>query len=142
MADFTAGCARLRQRANQPAAQLSTSERAHSPPISSAPILKTFTHGCPILLWGKVAAPVTKAEWAGYALVYLTEVNRTKPPVVEHRLHLHIGASGTARVDRDLKHVYVGGLGPSGRARRVGAKALCAAFRAEEKPTACLLWFV
>jgi len=94
-------------------------------------------------LWGKVAKPVNKAEWAGYALVYITAVNgirtgRDNQPGVQHRLHIHIGVSGTDKRDRDLKHAYVCGIGPSAQAMRVGAKVLCAAFRAEEQPTETL----
>jgi len=97
-------------------------------------------------LWGKVAKAVNKAEWAGYALVYITEVNgirtgRADQPDAQHRLHIHIGVSGTSKRERDLKHAYVCGIGPS-QAVRVGAKALCAAFRVEEQPTELGGWGV
>ena len=74
--------------------------------------------------------------------MYITEVNgirtgRADQPDAQHRLHIYIGVSGTSKRERDLKHAYVCGIGPS-QAVRVGAKALCAAFRVEEQPTEAL----
>ena len=61
---------------------------------------------------------------------------RKGTPCTEYRLNIHIGAAGSLRQERKLKHAFLCGIGPSTEAMRVGAKALCAAFRAEELPTA------
>ena len=81
----------------------------------------------------------TERFWAGYALVYVTQLDRARPgktPQIEYKLRIHIATLKSGNLTKDSRHAYLVGSELYTAAVRVGAQALCAACRSEEAPTA------